>query len=718
MTLTRQLSFSLLACLLISTASYAVGEEDPRLLVLVLVATVLGWWVTEARPGRGLPRWMTNIILIGVVIAAVWRASLGGPMVSAFTGFLCALLMVKLWTTRQVRDYGQLLSMTLFLLIGSTLTGTSIGVGLCVLLYLPAIILGITALQALTPLAVVVGWELPPDRLAAAERAGTTRKPARTVFAISTLAVLLSMGISATIFVLVPRGIGVSGMGQFGRAASGSVTGFRDNVQLGRGGLISESQTTVLEATPVPLAGREPLGGVGQVIYLRGAVLDSYARGQWTSSPPLPGDVSRVRPGMGETQSVFENSNPGFSSGLSIAIRRPSDGQPLFTPWRPVSIGFEPSFMLPGTLQIDKRMGVISRISGGSAGELRYLVAHGPDLARDDAKRSTVPAFPSRRVANLAADILRRADIEPDPSLRSIAEDARAVRALVNYLQGFAYTMDITAAPAGEEPTEWFLFVAKEGHCEYFASALAALCRAVGINSRVVTGYMASEFDAARRLYVVRESNAHAWVEAEISGAWRIFDATPPDSLNRLRDLPSGLSARWSRWLDGLNAAWADGIISFDHNSQREILGGSGTLWFDGLAERLRNQSEEATPERARSRTTLILVVSGLLVAGAAVPFLLLRRRKAAAGPERWTGRLGAAYHDLLRALAKAGHPKPDHVPLRMHLGQVAENNPDLAHPALKAADVIYEARFGGGEFTPARLDEVRGLIGSIRPRR
>lgn len=82
----------------------------------------------------------------------------------------------------------------------------------------------------------------------------------------------------------------------------------------------------------------------------------------------------------------------------------------------------------------------------------------------------------------------------------------------------------------GDHPLEDFLFRYKSGHCEYFASAMVLLLRSQGIPARLVTGFLGGEYNRLEGYYVVRQVNAHAWVEAWIEGeGWRTFDATPPD---------------------------------------------------------------------------------------------------------------------------------------------------------------------------------------------
>ncbi|TNE48549.1 MAG: DUF3488 domain-containing protein [Deltaproteobacteria bacterium] len=92
----------------------------------------------------------------------------------------------------------------------------------------------------------------------------------------------------------------------------------------------------------------------------------------------------------------------------------------------------------------------------------------------------------------------------------------------------YRYSLEFTRQK-GRDPILDFLLHNKQGHCEYFASALALLARSIGMSARVVGGYMVSEYNRLGGYYIVREQNAHAWVEAWIPGkGWETYDATPP----------------------------------------------------------------------------------------------------------------------------------------------------------------------------------------------
>ncbi len=81
----------------------------------------------------------------------------------------------------------------------------------------------------------------------------------------------------------------------------------------------------------------------------------------------------------------------------------------------------------------------------------------------------------------------------------------------------FQYTLDLDAKIIlGMDPIEQFLSIDRRGHCQYYASALAMMLRSQGIPARLVVGYRCDEFNELGQYFVVRQSHAHAWVEALI----------------------------------------------------------------------------------------------------------------------------------------------------------------------------------------------------------
>lgn len=101
--------------------------------------------------------------------------------------------------------------------------------------------------------------------------------------------------------------------------------------------------------------------------------------------------------------------------------------------------------------------------------------------------------------------------------------------AIETYLRAnYQYTLTPTEPPRDVDPMEYFLFTSKEGYCEYFASAMGDMLRSLGIPTRLVNGYGSGSFDEKLGRYVVRESDAHTWVEAYFpTYGWIPFEPTP-----------------------------------------------------------------------------------------------------------------------------------------------------------------------------------------------
>ena len=130
-----------------------------------------------------------------------------------------------------------------------------------------------------------------------------------------------------------------------------------------------------------------------------------------------------------------------------------------------------------------------------------------------------------------AGDVLRRSELAP---VWELAQELKAgagtpfeyVERVEAYLDdGFAYS---ERPPATSETLEGFLLESKIGFCQQFSGAEALLLRMAGIPARVATGFTTGSFDDKQKEYVVRDLDAHSWVEAWFPGyGWVTRDPTP-----------------------------------------------------------------------------------------------------------------------------------------------------------------------------------------------
>ncbi len=92
----------------------------------------------------------------------------------------------------------------------------------------------------------------------------------------------------------------------------------------------------------------------------------------------------------------------------------------------------------------------------------------------------------------------------------------------------FRYSERPPATPAGRTPLDYFLTTSHEGYCQHFAGAMALLLRMGGVPARVATGFSPGGYSSRKNAWIVRDTDAHAWVEAWFDRfGWVTLDPTP-----------------------------------------------------------------------------------------------------------------------------------------------------------------------------------------------
>lgn len=135
-----------------------------------------------------------------------------------------------------------------------------------------------------------------------------------------------------------------------------------------------------------------------------------------------------------------------------------------------------------------------------------------PDYAPELAVPLSLARVNMPLLDQLRKEVLKRENVS--------AEDRYQVaQTLTNYFTSsgnFNYSMNI---PPIMEPTidpiEDFVINTRTGICQHYASALTMLLRQSGIAARIVVGYKPVEWNKMGEFFQVRNSDAHAWVEAQ-----------------------------------------------------------------------------------------------------------------------------------------------------------------------------------------------------------
>lgn len=737
-----------LATGLLAVMAFGVADGKPLLLMLGLIVGFASWLMTRgapAEPVRVVPRLALNL-LVAASAAYLLLALVGSrqdSVVSSLTDFLCLVLLIKMLDRATMRDEAQVLTLSVFVVIGAVLSGAQLALGIVLVLFTPLIITSIITWQ------VCAGQERLHARAESLDagpvRTGVDAGAARVRRNLAYLVlctVLLALGSGVAAFILTPRSFAQGLAGQWGRPMPGAVAGFTDQIRLGQAGLLSQSNTPVGEVTLLNAAG-EPSGAADQPVYLRGATLDRYdpTNGQWRSSAPaeasrdltLRGRLSRGDTDDQRLRLADESASPSASRTVvtqRIALRAVAAGEaPLFGALYPVAVS------IPGSregVRVNDLDGTFSRRTG-AGGPLTYTVESRPDYVVPETEiarlrglreralsatgESTPPTnpFADGPIRALAVQLLSGLDVPLDPGAREPFQVRRAASAFMSHLRQFEYTLEMVAPAPGEDPLSMFLFTTRRGHCEYFAAAMVALCQSIGIEARVVTGYVSGEYNSIAGHYIVRESDAHAWVELSTRpGRWETFDPTPPASLQHAQRASSGVLAWLREIYDALEFSWVQNVIAFDSAKRAELvsfepnLGNPESLyaarrWLSDAGSWVRRLLPSGMLGDALSVAALILVCAGFCGLGFIAVRAIVRRLRPSVGagapdytrPPPELAAVLAFYPRMLDTLDAHGRAKPASVPPLAFAGEIEPVDPRLAGLVRTVADRYYRVRFG-----------------------
>ena len=272
---------------------------------------------------------------------------------------------------------------------------------------------------------------------------------------------------------------------------------------------------------------------------------------------------------------------------------------------------------------------------------------------------------------------------------------AHRVDALLEAFRDLRLEYTLSPRPLGRHTADEFLFDSREGFCEHFSSAFAIAARAAGVPARVVTGYQGGEINPHDGSLVVRQSDAHAWVEVWLPDTgWLRVDPTATSNPTRidngiagalpdLDSLPLFMQPRmaWLRSLqlrwDAVANGWNQWVLGYNDERQRSLLRGFG---FDGGDYR----------HLAAAMVTLV----GLLMLGY-IAWALHRRQRGDALDRQW--------RRFCRRLSRAGTCRADWQGPLDFADQAAGRHPSRADDIRWIGARYAELRYGRNP--PTRRD-------------
>ncbi|MBX6395123.1 MAG: hypothetical protein IRY98_05285 [Alicyclobacillaceae bacterium] len=277
--------------------------------------------------------------------------------------------------------------------------------------------------------------------------------------------------------------------------------------------------------------------------YYRGETRDVYTGHGWAAKTPIAVDPRMYR-------ALFEGrGDPWAPEGALRGVPTKTVRQQITVENGPLPVVVA-AYPLTRILEVTVSHQVTFRTDphgawvtlGNLAAGDRYTVESSVPAVVPDGLKRALPAPPGALPPAVRDDLQLPAEVPArvrELAWRVTAREETAygkARAIADYLKShYRYeTRQVPVPRPGQDFVDQFLFESNAGYCDHFSTAMAVMARSVGLPARWVKGFAPGEPDpqqpegAAVRRFLVRNSNAHSWVEVWIPGyGWVPFDPTP-----------------------------------------------------------------------------------------------------------------------------------------------------------------------------------------------
>ena len=556
----RYFQVSLFLLVTIGFATLAsTGRLDALSVLFVGIALILrAYLLLKQREFKIPERWTTYFTLIYVLVFVVDLFMVSGNYVNASIHLVLFSLVVKVFSVQRERDYVYLAVLSfLAVLSASVLTVDTMFLGaFCVFILLAVNTFVSMEIRRSLRKAVFSG-SAAGDRIAG-------RKLGVLLSAAGAMIVLAIVAISAVLFFVLPRFSAgyLSGYAPH----SDMVTGFSDHVNLGAIGRIQQTDSVVMH---VQMDGHPPAD-----LKWRGVALNIFDGQNWKYAAQGESNEPALTQDSGRFQLRKQQVQRG---NLPSVPQDPRDFRLLHYRVIMEPIGTDVIFLAPVAVDLSGRFREIGIDDSGAVTNLdrtrmtesyeAVSLISEPSGARLQSGFSDLPPQLSKMYLQTPSSL--------DPRVQQLAEQVASgaqnnydkAIAIEKYLsEHYSYTLQLPSQTP-KDPVANFLFVRKQGHCEYFASSMALMLRTLGIPSRLVNGFRNGEYNDITGNYIVRAKNAHTWVEAYIPNAgWKSFDPTPGDAAPVVTSF-----SRIRLYLDAAQEFWREWVINYDFGHQREL---------------------------------------------------------------------------------------------------------------------------------------------------
>lgn len=629
------------------------GTAGPALLAFMAAVYAFGLLLSFKKTFQ-LPTAVWNII--AVLVFAFFLAdylAFSRDFITAASRLLAALLALKLFDLKKYRDHLLSCALVFFQLLAAAASTVSLA------------FFALLALYVMASIWAMIIFSVSRDLEAARRAPAASNLFGMRFFTVVAAISALSLVMTLALFFSIPR----MGVGIFERKAFNTVktAGFSDTVDLGALGPVKGDSTIVMRAE---FPGGRPSG----TVYFKGATLENYDGRSWSS------DRGRSFIKRAGTEGFVIGPGQGRATEIAVLLE-PLDTEVLFTV--PNVYRLEGSFSSVWT----NSSGVI-RLTSLPFSRVDYRIWTDLSRVNNDEPAPEVPintrfldsSPEGQRIREFAADIAKgQSALE---KARSIEEHLKA---------NYRYTLS-PRKKGGSGPLEDFLFFSKEGYCEQFATSMAMLLRAADIPARLVTGFLEGEWNGLGNYFIVRQQDAHSWVEAYIEGTgWVRFDPTPSAPAP-----PYKPSVIWM-YLDFARLKWNRHVIQFSFADQRRMA---------LSAERRTADFIEEIKKALRAPDTGGAAPAAALLAAVILTAFLLRRRSIT---KKTRSRGPGFYLDMLKALEARGIVRRnDETPL-----EFAERVKDQR--VTDITEAFQKERYGGEKTRAAELEKILKAVRELK---
>lgn len=649
-----------------------------------------------------------NLVLIAAFIGFILDLFLiSRELLPAGIHFLVILLTIKLASLRERRDFRHLYAISLMAILASAALTTDVWYVPIFLLYLLAAV-----------------WTLLLYHLTDNARQADTSRTAVALshritsrfFWLTNGIALTTFGMTLLIFFIMPR-VG-TGWVQKSQNAGLRATGFSDRVDLGTIGSIKQDPSIVMRVElPDQATDRH------EALYLRGTAYNYYDGRAWNSNPVYRRSLAMSTEGTfvvrsGGIRSYGHSSLPLRQDILLEAL----DTSVLFA--APIAESISGEFP---AVQADTMGGL--HLPFPSTSRIRYSVTSQPRQMTPDEQSAPVLDYPeairrhylqvpkiSDQVGELAQDIVRKAT--------GPYEKALAIQE--HLTQNYRYSLDVETSTI-EHPVEDFLFVRKTGYCEHYATAMVILLRSVGIPARLVTGFLATEWNEYGGYYTVRQQDAHAWVEVFFPrSGWITMDPTPTVGTSMagsrgeiLRRLGESFRLYWDRLFVRYSAADQLTLV-YGIRQSSDILRDHISTMFSSFLSPLTHLVATLTPNARASQQGALWFLGGSALFGLVVLATLIWRNtqwKAAAqnGGARHHRAIVGLYVQMRRVAEREGITRSVSTTPKEFVQQVHHRCVTAGPSAAGFIELYCRVRFGRHLLTQQEFAQATEYANSFR---